>query len=249
MTKPIKISVAVLEDDLAHQKELLTLLRAEGYKAAGVDSGEALDQLARNGMPDLLIIDLNLPGEDGLHIAQRYRRISRKLIIIMLTGRVKPGDKVQGFDAGADLYLTKPLRSKELLAAMRSLGRHLTDKPDSQPNRWVLETNTRMLISPDRQYFALGEVTAHMILAFAIAPDRRLESKKLLEIAGLTPDDAGKHALSVLLSRFRAKLNPVLDGKPLVKSLRLEGYILCIKISICEAPRIQRAGLITPNVK
>jgi DNA-binding response OmpR family regulator len=246
MTKPIKISVAVLEDDLAHQKELLTLLRAEGYIAVGVDSGEALDELARKGMPDLLIIDLNLPGEDGLHIAQRYRRISRKLVIIMLTGRVKPGDKVQGYDAGADLYLTKPLRSQELLAAIRSLGRHITHHRES-PATWTLETSTRMLMSPDRQYFALGEMTAHMILAFAIAPDRRLESKKLLEIAGLTSDDAGKHALSVILSRLRAKLSPALDGRPLTKSLRLEGYMLCISISISGSPMLQKTGLAPAN--
>jgi DNA-binding response OmpR family regulator len=248
MTQPIKISVAVVEDDLAHQQELIILLGAEGYNAVGVSSGKALDELSKAGIPDILIIDLNLPDEDGLSIAERYRRISRNLVIIMLTGRVRSGDKIQGYDAGADLYLTKPLRSQELLAVMRSLGRHVKPHEESSES-WILDTNTRTLMSPSRQYFSLGEVTYQIVLGFALAPGQRLESKQLMEIAGVIPDDAGKHALSVLLSRFRAKLNPVLDGKPLVKSLRLEGYILCIKISICEAPRIQRAGLITPNVK
>lgn len=241
MTPSFRMTVAVLEDDLAHQNELLTLLRAEGYHAVGVDSGDALDVLAQKRMPDILIVDLNLPGEDGLSIAQRYRRMSRHLVIIMLTGRVKPGDKVQGYDAGADLYLTKPLRSRELLAAMRSLGRHIT-YPGESPEVWILETQTRMLISPSRHYFSLGEGVARILLAFAMAPHQRLESNTLMAIAGLTPDAAGKHALSVIFSRLRARLNPVLEGKPLIKSLRLEGYVLCIPVSISGPPTIPDAG-------
>jgi DNA-binding response OmpR family regulator len=245
MSTSSKISVAVVEDDLAHRKELLNLLRAEGYQAGGVDSGKALDEFVKNGLPDLLIIDLNLPGEDGLTIAERYRRISRHLIIIMLTGRVKPGDKVQGYDAGADLYLTKPLRSQELLAAMRSLGRHLKHHEESA-EAWILDTNTRILISPDRQYFSLRELTAKMVLAFAMAPGQRLVSQHLLNIAGVASDAAGKHALSVILSRFRAKLDPALEGKPLIKALRLEGYMLCINVLISGPPTIQPVRL-TPS--
>jgi DNA-binding response OmpR family regulator len=237
-----KISVVVVEDDLAHQNELLKLLRAEGYKADGVDGGEALDEHVKKVMPELLIIDLNLPGEDGLNICQRYRRIAPSLVIIMLTGRVKPGDKVQGYDAGADLYLTKPLRSQELLSAMRSLRRHVKRHEDG-PESWTLDTTTRTLISPNRKYFSLGEVTAQMVLAFAMAPGQRLESQQLLKIARLASDDAGKHALSVILSRFRVKLNSALEGKPLIKSLRLEGYMLCINVSISGPLTIQKAGL------
>lgn len=79
-----------------------------------------------------------------------------------------------------------------------------------------------------------------MVLAFAMAPEQRLESQRLLEIAGVASDDAGKHALSVILSRLRAKLNPALDGKLLVKSLRLEGYILCITVSISGPRRFKK---------
>ena len=236
----------MVEDDLAHQHELLKLLRAEGYTADGVESGEALDEHVQGGMPALMIIDLNLPDEDGINIAQRYRRISPDLVIIMLTGRVKPGDKVQGYDAGADLYLTKPLRSQELLAAMRSLGRHVKRHEETLKS-WTLNTTTRMLISPNRHYFSLGEVTAKMVHAFALAPGQRLESQQLLEIAGAASDKAGKHALSVILSRLRAKLSPELRGEPLIKSLRLEGYMLCINVSISETPVLQKSELCTPN--
>ena len=86
-----------------------------------------------------------------------------------------------------------------------------------------------------------------MVLAFAMAPEQRLESQRLLEIAGVASDDAGKHALSVILSRLRAKLNPALDGKLLVKSLRLEGYILCITVSISGPPTIQKTGSAPQN--
>lgn len=237
MIESTKISVGVVEDDLAHQHELLNLLRAEGYKAVGLESGAALDEHVKQGMPELLLIDLNLPGEDGLKIAQRYRRISPVLVIIMLTGRVKPGDKIQGYDAGADLYLTKPLRSQELLAAMRSLKRRVT-RLEIKTESWILDTNTRTLTSPDGQHFSLGELTAKIVLAFVMAPEQRLDSQRLLELSGAASDAAGRHALSVILSRLRVRLNPALDGKPLIKSFRNEGYMLCIAVSISGPPTI-----------
>jgi DNA-binding response OmpR family regulator len=237
MTTPTKMTVAVVEYDLAHRNQLLNLLHAEGYEAAGLASGKALDEHVKQGMPDLLIIDLNLPSEDGLEIAQRYRRINPDLIIIMLTGRVRPSDKVKGYDAGADLYLTKPLRSQELLASMRSLGRRV-GRYEENSKPWTLDTNTRTLISPDQQYFSLGELTAQLVLAFAMAPEQRLESQRLFDIAGVVADDAGKHALAVIVSRLRVKLKPALGEKPLIKSLRLEGYMMCITVSILGAPNI-----------
>jgi DNA-binding response OmpR family regulator len=226
-----RIKVVVVEDDLAHQEELLIRLRDEGYDALGADCGESLDELAKEGMPDLLIIDLNLPQEDGLSIASRYRHFSPDVLIILLTGRVRPGDKVMGYEAGADLYLTKPLRSRELLAAIKSLTRRLRVKA-IQHDHWSLDLQSGVLESPSQQFFSLGEVAVQILEAFAQAPDQKISTVKLLELLGLPSDNAGRRALAVVLTRIRSKLRPSLGSRPLIKSIRLEGYKLCISLRV-----------------
>jgi DNA-binding response OmpR family regulator len=231
MSSPSNIKVVVVEDDLAHQEELLVRLRDEGYDVYGADCGESLDEIAKEGMPDLLIVDLSLPQEDGLSIARRYRQLSPDLLIIILTGRVRPGDKVLGYEAGADLYLTKPLRSKELLAAMQSLTRHLTLKVVSD-DRWKLDLQSGVLESPNQQTFSLGEVAVQILEAFAQSPNQKLSTVQLLEMLGLPTDSSGRRALAVILTRIRSKLRPSLGNRPLIKSIRLEGYRLCIPLRI-----------------
>ncbi|MEN9681419.1 MAG: hypothetical protein RLZZ627_1312 [Pseudomonadota bacterium] len=228
---PSSIKVVVVEDDLAHQEEVLIRLRDEGYDVYGADCGESLDEIAKEGMPDLLIIDLSLPEEDGLSIASRYRQLSSDLLIIILTGRVRPGDKVLGYEAGADLYLTKPLRSRELLAAMQSLTRHLTLKVASD-DRWKLDCQSGVLESPNQLSFSLGEGAVEILEAFAQAPDQKLSTLRLLELLALPDDGAGRRALAVILTRIRSKLRPTLGNRPLIKSIRLEGYKLCIPLRI-----------------
>lgn len=90
----------------------------------GQNAQEDLDDLAAHTF-DLLILDLNLPGENGLSIAQRYKRANPGCYIIMLTARSRLEDKVAGYESGADIYLTKPVSSAELIAAIKSLARRL----------------------------------------------------------------------------------------------------------------------------
>jgi len=231
VSSPSRIKVVVVEDDLAHQEELLIRLRDEGYDVHGADCGESLDEIAKEGMPDLLIMDLSLPEEDGLSIASRYRQLSPDLLIIILTGRVRPGDKVLGYEAGADLYLTKPLRSRELLAAMQSLTRHLNIRALSD-DRWKLDRQSGVLESPNQQSFSLGESAVRILETFAQAPDQKVSTLRLLELLGLPDDAAGRRALAVILTRIRSKLRSSLGNRPLIKSIRLEGYKLCIPLRI-----------------
>ena len=231
VSSPSRIKVVVVEDDLAHQEELLIRLRDEGYDVHGADCGESLDEIAKEGMPDLLIMDLSLPEEDGLSIASRYRQLSPDLLIIILTGRVRPGDKVLGYEAGADLYLTKPLRSRELLAAMQSLTRHLNIRALSD-DRWKLDRQSGVLESPNQQSFSLGDGAVRILETFAQAPDQKVSTLRLLELLGLPDDAAGRRALAVILTRIRSKLRSSLGNRPLIKSIRLEGYKLCIPLRI-----------------
>lgn len=231
MRSPSSIKVVVVEDDLSHQEELVIRLRDEGYDAVGADSGEGLDEIAKKEMPNILIIDLSLPQEDGLSIARRYRLLSPDVLIIILTGRVRPGDKVLGYEAGADLYLTKPLRSKELVAAMHSLTRHLKIRVSSD-DKWSLDRQSGVLQAPNQQFFSLGEVALKVMEAFAQAPEQKLSTLRLLDILGLPCDAVGRRALAVILTRIRSRLRPSLGSRPLIKAIRLEGYKLCIPLRI-----------------
>ncbi|NDE35496.1 MAG: response regulator [Gammaproteobacteria bacterium] len=106
MNGPKKIRLAVLEDYEPHREELVHLLRLEGFDVFTAESGEELDQLLLQAPLDLVILDLNLPGEDGLSIAARLQKHYPETRIVMLTGRARGIDRVQGYEAGADIYLT-----------------------------------------------------------------------------------------------------------------------------------------------
>lgn len=228
-----KIRVALVEDYLTHREELEDLLLAEGFDAHGVESGEALNLLLLEGHFDLVILDINLPDEDGLSIARRLQKISPDTRIIMLTGRVTGNDRIQAYDAGADVYLTKPQRPKELLAVIRALLRRLVSPEVPQPeNFWRLSLIQSFIESPKGKAVRLTRKEAHLIQKFYLAPDQNLPSIVLLDHFGLPSTLEGKNLLAVRMSRLRYKLKPHSPESPIIKAHRLDGYQLLIEIQL-----------------
>lgn len=146
-------SVIVVEDNEILRVEMVLLLSEEGFDVRGVYSGEGLNQAIEERPADLLILDLNLPGEDGISITRRIRSALPSVGIIILSARVRSTDRLEGYATGADVYLTKPARPEELTAVLRNLfGRIGRVSP---PRQWQLGMAEHSLVSPQGQVITL----------------------------------------------------------------------------------------------
>src|SRR5512133_3024938 len=123
------MKVMVVDDERAVRESLRRALELEGYEIELAENGnEALDLLAGGAQPDALVLDVLMPGVDGLEVCKRLRRSGNQLPVLMLTARAEVENRVAGLDAGADDYVTKPFALEELLARVRALLRRTTDE-------------------------------------------------------------------------------------------------------------------------
>jgi len=119
------VKIIVVEDHEALREVTVSALQDMGHKVRGIACAETLNQELQTDCPHVLILDLNLPGEDGISLARRVRKVHPEIGIIMVTARNQLGDKLTGYDSGADIYLTKPTSIEELSAAIQALSRRL----------------------------------------------------------------------------------------------------------------------------
>jgi len=227
-----KISIAVVEDYQTQRKELELLLELEGFEVFGVDSGQALNHLLTRAPIDLVLLDLNLPNEDGLSIAARLRKAYPEIRIIMLTGRVRGIDKVEGYDAGADIYLTKPQPRRELLAAIRSLTRRMGGAKEKPTLFWRLLPQELTITSPQGEVIPLSHRQVELLKQFYVAANQYLDFVDLLEYLDLPATIEGKQQAIRIISRLRLKIQPSSSGAPCIKADRPDGYQLCIELEI-----------------
>jgi len=223
----LKIALVEDNDDL---RDLLTRdISRAGYSVHPAECAEELDDLVTRTSIDLLILDLNLPGEDGLSIAHRYKRANPDIYIIMLTARGSEHDRISGYDSGADIYLTKPISSIELMAAIGSVSRRLVKQQDF--TNVVL--NVRAMTLTGRQTIALNRQEVVMLKALNESPHGNLPYFRLLELYGeLEINENAKAALEVRVVRLRKKLAEAgIEGKT-IRSIRGEGYHLLSRIKI-----------------
>jgi DNA-binding response OmpR family regulator len=175
---------------------------------------------------DVLIVDLNLPGEDGYSLSRRFRSAHPQAGIIMVTARHKIADKVQGYESGADIYLPKPVDPDELLAAVAAVSRklpaHVSALASSlmQPPLTVRVMTLKVEGPLGNEKLSDGDVA--VITALARAPSQRL----------LSMDDASKSSLEVRIVRLRKKLMAVGADKSCISNIRNVGYQLCVPIEI-----------------
>ena len=119
------LNIIVIEDNEDLRETMVDALRGQGYQVTGLDCAEALPEQTAWQRVDIMVVDLNLPGEDGLSVVARVRSIQPDVGIIMVTARNQPKDRQVGYSAGADNYLTKPFSLQELNATISSLGRRI----------------------------------------------------------------------------------------------------------------------------
>lgn len=228
--------VALVEDDPLLRKEIHYHLKQHGFSVFAVSNGRSLDDLLITEPIDALVLDLSLPGEDGISIARRIRRSIPSIGIIMLTARAAIPDRLKGYDAGADIYLSKPVAPEELTAALMSMYRRSLIS-NKAVNSWVIYLQDRSIMSPhSADKVLLTNSEKNLLVGLIQASHHVLETEVICEMLSqrIDAEDIGKRALESLVSRLRKKLLTLSPegADPVLKAVWGVGYQLCIPIEI-----------------
>lgn len=227
-------TIAVVEDDPEIRALVKGLLDREGFDAAACGDGRDLDRLMARRRIDLVVLDLMLPGEDGLAICQRLRREFPDTPILMVTAKGDDIDRIIGLEIGADDYLPKPFNPRELVARARAILRRTRGASRSAQSPlaeiyhfadWKLNAASRELKAPDGRNVELTGGEFDLLLAFLTHPQRVLNRDQLLDWTrgrNTTPFD---RSIDVQLSRLRKKLEDDPKGPAMIRTVRGGGYL------------------------
>lgn len=223
------LNVIVVDDHRPLREALVASMATEGHHVVGFGSAEALWGGCSFDTVDILILDLNLPGKDGVAIAQRIRAQHPNIGIVMLTARSEPEDKRVGYENGADIYLTKPSSAMELAASVKALARRLK-QTGSETTGLVLDTFA-MTLSGSRDTVDLSASEVDLLAEFARSPNSRLEIDAIAK-RNAREGEISKAAIEVRIVRLRKKMIAAgAIGQP-IKSIRNQGYQLSVRMSI-----------------
>ena len=222
------LSIAVVEDHDFLRVSTVNLLRERGYRAEGYFCAEDLVEDNIIIQPDLYIIDLNLPGEDGLSLAKRIRAARSDVGIVMVTARGHIQDKVQGYASGADIYLPKPVDPDELLAVVdRFSHKVMQDKVVSGD---AVFSYSKLLLEKDAQQVHLTQSEGNLLNAFLMAPSQILERWQVMEVMAVKGEAISDASMEVRIGTLRKKMASIGVTSPSIQSIRKLGYRLCLAL-------------------
>lgn len=199
------IEVAICEDNDALRDILASVLPKFGLRVFGVSSAEALDHLLAKREVDLVVLDIGLPGEDGLSAAARLRIDRPHLGIVMLTARAQVDDRIRGLTQGADLYLVKPVDLGELAAALMSLHRRVAQSKALTRQAWKLSRGLGVLESPGGAAIDLSENERLILARLLDAQGAIVGREDLLGALAWGWNEKAYQRLASTISRLRAK--------------------------------------------
>jgi two-component system phosphate regulon response regulator OmpR len=224
-----KTQVLVVDDDASLRELLTDYLQREGFQVTGVAEGSAMFEQLSRSEPDIIILDLMLPGDDGLTLARRLRQ--KTLVpIIMLSARGDEIDRIIGLEVGADDYLAKPFNPRELLARIRAVLRRpvraydpgASDQIPFGPYR--LELPSRRL-TRDGEPISLTGSEFDLLRIFAEQPNRVLDRDRLLDLLKGYERNPFDRSIDVQVARLRAKIEPDKKEPRYIRTVWGRGYI------------------------
>lgn len=232
--------VLVVDDDAELGRLLTAVLASNGFRVSVAANGKAMARTLRAAQIDLIILDIMMPGEDGLSLCRRLRA-NGTIPIIMLTARGSEDDRVVGLEMGADDYLVKPFSIDELLARIRAvLRRSAMPSPGSAPAAdrifefagWRLDVTRRQLRSPANALVDLRDAEFELLLAFVERPQHVLTRDQLVELARGRSAVAADRNIDVHISRLRHRLEVDPKEPELIKTIRGEGYVFAVPVKL-----------------
>src|ERR1700722_2065742 len=233
--------ILALDDDADIRKVLHEYLTSQDFRVSAVGRGHEMLAILESEPVDLLLLDLVLPGEDGLDLARQVREISQVPILI-LSGRSDEADRVMGLELAADDYVTKPFSSRELLARIRALLRRSQSSaaaatPD-EPTRgyrfagWELNLELHRLTAADGSFVPLTNSEFSLLCAFLSGPQRVLTRDELLERSRMHSLEVYDRSIDVTILRLRRKIEPDPSNPTLLTTERGAGYIFNSAVSV-----------------
>jgi two-component system, OmpR family, response regulator len=231
----------LIVDDHREIRELVArALTQEGFRISAAADGKAMRKVLADSRIDLILLDLMLPGEDGLSLC-RAIRIESTVPIIMLTAKGEEVDRVIGLEMGADDYLPKPFGSRELIARIRAVlrrGRMEGTRTEAAPppnryrfDRWVLETESRELLRDDGVTVPLSTGEYDLLLAMVERPQRVLNRDQLLDLARGRSAAAFDRSIDTQVSRLRKKLEADPVEPRIIKTVWGGGYMFAPSVT------------------
>ncbi|MBA1243634.1 response regulator [Pseudomonas japonica] len=219
----------IVDDDVPIRELLIDYLARFGILGFGVSDGEAMRQAMKHEAFDVVVLDLMLPGEDGLSLC-RHLRAESDIPILMLTARCEPTDRIIGLELGADDYMAKPFEPRELVARIQTVLRRVRDDRTEQRgnvrfDNWRLNSVLRQLTSAEGLVVPLSNAEFRLLWVFLERPRRVLSREQLLDAARGRSIEAFDRSIDLLVSRLRQKLGDDPKAPQLIKTVRGEGYL------------------------
>ena len=229
--------ILIVDDDREIRDLTGRYLRKNGFRVDSASDAKAMDRLLRDGRFDLIVLDLMLPGEDGLSICRRLRAATRTPIL-MLTAVAEDTDRIVGLEMGADDYLTKPFNPRELLARIRAVlrrsdGQGAVREPEEGAlvfAGWRLDPARRELRDPDGVLVALTAGEFDLLAALAERPRRVLSRDRLLDLTRGRDAQPFDRSIDVQVSRLRRKIEPDPKRPQFIKTVRSGGYVFTLEV-------------------
>jgi DNA-binding response OmpR family regulator len=232
--------ILVVDDQKEICEVVQEYLSGEGYKVSVAHDGQGMRRVMQQAHVDLVILDLMLPGEDGLTLARSLRDESGVGIII-LTGRGETVDRIIGLEMGADDYLPKPFHLRELLARVKSVLRRVQSRGTAKPAQtrskakfagWNLDLLTRELMSPKGSEVRLTTGEFDLLAAFVNHPNQVLSRDRLLDLARNREAGPFDRTIDVQVGRLRRKLEEDPERPTMIKTVRGTGYIFTPQVEV-----------------
>lgn len=228
--------ILIVEDEHVTRNTLKSIFESEGYTVFEANDGAEMHQMLSENPVHLVIMDINLPGKNGLLLARELRE-QGDMALMFLTGRDNEVDKILGLEIGADDYITKPFNPRELTIRARNLltramnqGLPAEDKKLVERyefNGWSLEINSRSLVSPSGEQFKLPRSEFRALLHFCENPGKiqtRADLLKKMTGRELKPHD---RTVDVTIRRIRKHFESVADTPEIIATIHGEGYRFC----------------------
>ena len=231
--------VLVVDDDQRIRTMLARFLVDHGLRVSQAGSGRELFEVFADARIDVIVLDIMMPGEDGLSLCRRLRADS-PVPIILLTAMNTDTDRIIGLEIGADDYVVKPFNPRELLARIRAVTRRMLAS-SAVPQRqrtaaycfegWTLDSSRRTLTSPDGALTDLTSGEFDLLLAFLEHPRRVLNRDQLLDLARGRSSQAYDRSIDVQISRLRRKIEANPQEPAMIKTIRNEGYFFTCAVT------------------
>ena len=232
--------ILIVDDDAEIRSLLGEYLRKNGYKTSVAAEGKAMWAALARGKVDLIVLDLMLPGDDGLTLCRKLRAES-DTPVIMLTARGEETDRIVGLEMGADDYLAKPFSPRELLARIKSVLRRARSLPrnlrDDEVRAyafagWRLDAVARHLVSPEGVVTSLSGAEYQLLRIFLGHPNHVLSRDQIMLLAKGREADPLDRSMDLQVSRLRHRLGDDPADPQIIKTVRGEGYVFAVPVEV-----------------